>query len=331
MILGAWIHDADSLPLEPQIARAAGCGLRSLRCYNADYALRAAPALRAEGLSLLAGIPVDGAALLQDWRSQVRRDLLAGYHALGIPLVAVCAGNEVREGGDAPATRRFTARLAFALARVLGAYREWLEAHGCATRLTYAMEGIVCDQGGTFHEWLWPLIDACDVVALNAYPMDEAAWFTAGAFEESRRFLRQPRARHDRLALFEARLRRVLQQLELAGKPLLLSETGFPSALGYRLEGPRLVIPESDGECYAAAMEEFLALLRRVDAEYGGRVEAAYFYEWRDNLYHDKIWNVEHSPIHVAFGLCDRDGTPKFDLRRLSAPAALPQGKAGAA
>jgi hypothetical protein len=51
-----------------------------------------------------------------------------------------------------------------------------------------------------------------------------------------------------------------------------------------------------------------------VDEDYDGIVQAAFFYEWRDNLHHRKIWNVEQSPIHTAFGLCTADGTPKFDL-----------------
>jgi hypothetical protein len=112
-------------------------------------------------------------------------------------------GNELREGGDAPDKKRFTARLSFGLANVLVTYRQWLDEQGYATPLTYAMEGIVFDSEGYFHEWLWPLVDACDVVSLNLYPMDNSGWFTFGAFEESRRFLCDARVRNDRLALFE--------------------------------------------------------------------------------------------------------------------------------
>jgi exo-beta-1,3-glucanase (GH17 family) len=317
MKIGAWIHGGGGVPLAGQIALAAEQGLASIRCYGLDYAEQVAPVLRQHGLSLLAGMHVESEALVHDWRSQVRLDEIGRYHALGIPLEAVCVGNELREGGDEPGKKRFTARLAFGLANVLAAYRAWLDDHGYTTPLTYAMEGIVFDREGYFYEWLWPLVDACDVVSINAYPMGEPAWFTFGAFEESRRFLEEPRARHDRLALFELHLRRALQQLEGAGKPVFLSETGFPSAVGYDLEGERLVVPRSDGARYGAAMGEFARLLRRVNAEYGGRMQALYFYEWRDNLYHDKIWNVEQSPIHVAFGLCDRFGVPKFDLQEL--------------
>jgi hypothetical protein len=70
-----------------------------------------------------------------------------------------------------------------------------------------------------------------------------------------------------------------LQQLGNIHKDLILSETGFPS----------------------------------VD----GRIKALYFYEWRDNLYHSKIWDVEQSPIHVSFGLCDRIGKAKIDIQRI--------------
>ena len=109
----------------------------------------------------------------------------------------------------------------------------------------------------------------------------------------------------------------MLQELERAGKPAILTETGFPSAVGYHLEGERLVVPKTEPASYAAAMQEFAGLLARVNAEYDGRIQAAYFYEWRDNLYHAKIWNVEQSPIHTSFGLCDRSGSPKLDIQRL--------------
>ena len=319
MKVGAWIHDQGGLSLEGQIALARQNGLQALRCYHLRYAEQTAAILQRTGMGLLAGMHVDGEALVADWHSQVRLDELARYHELGVPLEAICVGNELREGGDAPGSKRFTARLSFALANVLATYRQWLDAHGYGTPLTYAMEGIVFDREGCFHEWLWPLIEACDIVSINAYPMDGSGWFTFGAFEESRRFLCLPRVRHDRLAWFELQLRRILQQLEQAGKTMLLSETGFPSAVGYHLEGERLVVPESDHARYGQAMLEFARLLSRVNADYDGRIKGLYFYEWRDNLYHDKIWNVEQSPIHVAFGLCDRFGTCKFDLAELMA------------
>ena len=76
-------------------------------------------------------------------------------------------------------------------------------------------------------------------------------------------------------------------------------------------------MPEKDNARYGEAMHEFIKLIRRVNADYGGRIQALCFYEWRDNRYHGKIWNVEQSPIHVAFGLCDRSGVPKFNIKEL--------------
>lgn len=317
MKTGAWIHSFDDISLDAQIALAAENGLETIRSYDIGYAERVVPALQQTGMSLLAGMSVDAAALVEDWRSQVRLDELARYHQLGVSLEAICVGNELREGGDAPDEKRFTARLSFALANVLLTYRQWLDEHGYTTPLTYAMEGIVFDREGYFNQWLWPLIDACDVVSLNAYPMDASAWFTFDAFEESRRFLCDSRVRNDRLVLFELYLRRALQELERADKPVFLSETGFPSAVGYHQEGERLVVPESDNARYAETMRQFVELIRRVNADYKGRIQAIYFYEWRDNLHHPKIWNVEQSPIHVAFGLCDRFGVPKGDVKEM--------------
>jgi hypothetical protein len=313
---GAWIHERD-LSLEEQCRTARQSGLRSVRSYALDYSRRVAPVLKQNGLSLLAGMHIEAEALAADWRSQVRLDDLEAIHNLGVELEGICVGNELRQGGDAFDSKRFTARLAFGLANVLDTYRRWMADRALATPLTYAMEGIVFDQHGKFHEWVLPLIDACDIVSINLYPMEVAAWSTFGAFEESRRFLMDRRVRNDRLNLYELQLRQVLSTLERLNKPMLFSETGFPSAIGYQIENETLVIPRSDNALYESVMKEFLARIRSVNADFNDRIQALYFYEWRDNLYHSKIWNIEQSPIHVAFGLCDRFGTPKLNISQL--------------
>lgn len=111
-----------------------------------DSGRKLAPGLQQNGMSLLAGIHMDSQALLVDWRTQFRPDLLEAYHSLGVPLEGICIGNELREGGDAPDQKRFTARLAFGLTNVIQASRRWLDEHGFSTPLTYAMEEIVYDQ-----------------------------------------------------------------------------------------------------------------------------------------------------------------------------------------
>ena len=170
MQIGAWIHGEESHSLEQQIALAAENGLQTIRCYHFGYAETTASALKKHGLSLLAGMQVDGGALVTDWRSQVQLGELEDYQTLGVPLEAICVGNELREGGDAADKKRFTARLSFSLANVLHNYRRWLDDHGFQTPLTYAMEGIVFDKQGLFYEWLWPLVDACDIVGVTSTP-----------------------------------------------------------------------------------------------------------------------------------------------------------------
>ncbi len=146
--------------------------------------------------------------------------------------------------------------------------------------------------------------------------MDEPAWFTFGAFDESRKFLTDRRVRRDRLNLFEVQLRQVLTQLERLNKPLMFSETGFPSTSGNKIENETLVIPQTDNAVYGSAMCEFMTRIRTMNADFSDRIKALYFYECCDNLYRSKIWNFEQSPIHVAFGLCDRFGVPNFDIRK---------------
>lgn len=315
MIIGAWIHNSEHVDFLTQIDAAAQAGIRSIRSYDLEYAQQAAPALKRNGMSLLGGIHVDGEALLADWRSQVRLDEIARYHDLGIPLEGICVGNELREGRFSSPEKKFSARLSFAMANLIAQYREWLDARGLSTPLTYASEGIVINEEGLFHEWMWPLIDACHVVSINMYPMDYNAWFTLGAFHESQRLLQDACEQKLRFLSFEFKLRRVLEQLASVKKPLLLSETGFPSAAGYHVENETQVVPETDNESFGQAMREFMDLLYEVNADYGWNIVAAYIYEWWDNFHHGAI--DEQSPIHMAFGLCDRLGNPKLDIARV--------------
>jgi hypothetical protein len=236
---------------------------------------------------------------------------------LGVTLEGICVGNELRQGGDDPTTKQFTARLSFGLSNLVDTYRAWMEERGISIPLTYAMEGIVLDQYGNFNEWVWPLIDALDIISVNLYPMGVQEWHGWGAFEQSRKFLTNHRIRNDRLALYQVQLRQVLSQLESLDKPMIFSETGFPSAVDYQTEGENLVLPVTDNDLYYAAMKDFITRIQAINTDYKNRIKVLYFYEWRDNLYHSKIWNIERSPIHVAFGLCDRFGNPKFDIPKL--------------
>lgn len=314
---GAWIHTGGNVSLEDQVRKAKECGVTSVRSYGIDYSEKLVPALQETGISLMAGMHVDAEALVEDWHSQVRIDVLEKYHQLGIKLDAICVGNELRQFGDHPDKKKFTARISFGLANVLNTYREWMDKHGYSTPLTYAMEGIVFDANGVFYEHLWPLVDACDIVSINLYPMGKEAWHGPNQFDESRLFLQDAKTKEKRLLRFEMQLRNVLKALEVVNKPLILSETGFPSAIGYERDEDGLIYAVSDNESYGKVMDEFLGTIDTVNIEFADRIKSIYFYEWRDNQYHSKIDNIEGSPIHCAFGLCDRFGVPKFDVNAI--------------
>jgi hypothetical protein len=319
MRFGAWFHPQDDLSLEDQFRTAHACGIRSVRSYSIDYSEQAAGVISELGMNLYAGMHVDAEELIRDWRSQVRLDELERIHRLGVELDAICVGNELRQYGDDPERKRFSARVAYGLANVLRAYRAWLDERGLKTPLTYAMEGIVFDRNGTFHEHVWPVVDACDIVSINLYPMGASAWHAPDQFEESRLFLQDDRPRRNRMLAYEVQLRAVLESLEGLGKSVVLSETGFPSAQGVDTDEMGLLRPITDSPGYERAMEEMLGIIDRANTDYGSIIRTVYFYEWRDNPYHSKIANEEHSPIHCAFGLCDRSGKPKFDIPGLLA------------
>lgn len=328
MKLGAWIHDYDPSTADApgadfasQVAAAATAGLVGVRGYHVGYSERIAPLLEKHDLSLVAGITVDAEALVSDWRSQVKLVELERTVGLGCRLEAICVGNELREGGDAWESKRFTARLSYALARVLDEYRSWLDDRGIEVPLTYAMEGIVFDGSGRFREHLWPLVDALDIVSINLYPMTEAHWRDFTAFDVSAAFLRERKAWRREIARYEAQLREIMDVLAGAEKPVFLSEMGFPSGVGYEIngtiDGKEHIRPVSDNKQFAVRMSEYMDLLAAVSEDYNGLLQAAYFYEWWDNHRHQKIWNVERSPIHTCFGLCDHQGNPKLDIAAL--------------
>ena len=317
MKIGAWIHDYSDADLEAQIRAAAAAGLAGIRSYSVGYSQKVAMWVKSSGLTLLAGIHVDGPGLAENWKSQVKLDEFELTANLDCSLSGICVGNELREGGDEPGKKRFTARLSYGLTRVLEIYRDYLLKNGTSVPLTYAMEGLVFEGNGHFKEHLWPLIDVCDVVSLNLYPLSNAQWFTFGAFEESKRFLTDNRLWRRRISEYEANLRMTLDVLEDAGKRVFLSEMGFPSGVGYELVGENDVRPIHDPTAFSARMKEYVELLASVSRDYPGILDTVFFYEWWDNHHHSKIWNVEQSPIHTCFGLCDERGVPKLDIKSL--------------
>ena len=319
MKIGAWIHDYSGEDARAQFSHAAACGVASVRTYGVGHSEKIAPWAASDNLSLMAGIHVESEALVRDWNSQVKLDELDRTLALPCNIEAVCVGNELREGGDAWESKRFTARLSFGLSRVIERYRERAAELGKNVRFTYAMEGIVFDAHNNFKEHLWPLIDTCDVVSLNLYPMTEAHWRDFTAFDVSAEFLRSNRAWRARMSEYEALLRRTMEILAAAGKTVFLSEMGFTSGAGYRIEGeidgkPH-VWPEHDEAAFGERMAEYVELLSSVSSDYDGKLETVFFYEWWDNHFHSKIWNIEQSPIHTCFGLCDHTGREKFDVK----------------
>jgi hypothetical protein len=324
MKLGAWIHNAgdlDESAIRAQFVAAGAAGLGSVRSYTVGYTEQIAPWVKDAGMSVLAGIHVDEHALVDDWKSQVKLDELERTIAVDCPIEAICVGNELREGGDAWNEKRFTPRLSFNLARVLDAYHDWMAKNGVGAPLTYAMEGIVFGENGRFRDYVWPLIDSLDIVSLNHYPMTVAHWHDFSAFEVSKRFLTEERPWRLQMAGYEAHLRRTLEALEPAAKPIMLSEMGFPSGVDYRIEGTIKgndhVWPISDTDAFSRRMNEYVEILASANRDYADRILALYWYEWWDNHYHGKIWNIEQSPIHTCFGLCDHEGTPKLDIPAL--------------
>jgi hypothetical protein len=326
MKFGAWIHNNSQPSLEDAIRMASQSGLHSLRSYWFDYSAKVAPILRQTGMSLLAGMHVEAEALAEDWRSQVRLEELAAHFSLGVPLEAICVGNELREGGDAFNKKQFTAAVAEGLAYVLDTYHDWMEQHGVSAPLTYANEMLSFGVDGSLRPETLPLMKACDILSINHYPMAAAGWMGTAAFLLSEQLLHDTRTQNDQFARFECVLRILLQEAERLDKPLMFSETGFPSAVDWRHSGvfePGKFRYYSihDTASYETAMRRFVRLIQSVNADYRGRIQALYFYEWQDNLNHPKIWNIEKSPIHIAFGLCDELGNPKLDIPALIASA----------
>lgn len=322
MKFGAWIHSNNEPSLDELILQASAAGLESIRSYGIEYSRKVAATLQAQGMSLLAGMHIDSEALLKDWRSQVRVAELADNFELGVQLEAICVGNELREGGDAFDKKVFSGKLAENLAHVLDAYHDWMAQHGVSVPLTYANEFITFGADGEMRADVRPLFDACDIISVNHYPMEPEGWMGTEAFAINARLLQDRRTQNERFLDFEVRLRNVMRTMEAGDKTLYFSETGFPSAIGWHIEGEAapgkpLYVPVHDREHFEAALRRFIGIIRKVNCDYDDRIKALYFYEWRDNYYHNKIWNIENSPIHTAFGLCDREGNPKLNISAL--------------
>lgn len=339
MIVGAWFHPSGLEKIEDSgFKKARAAGFLSARTYNYEHSEKIAGELKKHSMSLYAGVGVrtgtlfDASGLVKDWRSQLRPDKVLKTHELGVPLVALCRGNELREYLEGePPNWRFTGRISFALCRLLSATRDLIHEHGFTTPVTYAMEGLGLGPEGKLLEWVAPVVEAVDIFSVNCYPMGAKDWFTLDAFEHNKRFIRNRKETNLRLARLEYRLRCLLEELEKYDKPLMLSETGLHAGIGFKKEetarrgeavirtreGERIV-PVQDPEGFEKVYLQFLTMISKVNRDYSGRIKGLYIYEWRDNPYHGKI-QTENSPVHACFGLCYVNGTPKFEISKLKA------------
>lgn len=310
MITGAWFHNADGKLSSDQLKAASVAGIKSIRSYNYSYVAELSQILKKLEMSVYAGIYVTAEDILSNPSSQIKKDIATQYFDLDIPITALCIGNELRDPWTEVGKWTLSEKLASNLALVISELKKWLTDQGYNVPLTYAMEGPF-----PWKDYLAPVIEACDIISINHYPIKGRHWFGDEGLAENDKFLTNKCERELLMLDYELALRQVMEQVTSLGKELILSETGIPSGISFKREG-NLVIPEHNCDAFTDAYQQLLSIIYKVSADYDGKIKAIYFYEWRDNLYHPKI-QTEHSPLHTCFGLCYSDGTPKFDLHRV--------------
>jgi hypothetical protein len=206
-----------------------------------------------------------------------------------------------------------------------------MKEYGFNTPVTYAMEGFKLEENGKLQKWIVPIAEAVDVYSFNCYPMEAKDWFTLDAFEHNRRFLTDDREANLRLVRFEFMLRSLLNELEKYDKPLILSEFGLHAGVDFKViekseeektpiievRDGRRIMPIQDPDNFMKVYLRLAQLINRVNRDYSNRIKCAIIYEWRDNPFHPKIIS-ENSPVHACFGLCYVDGTPKFDISKIT-------------
>jgi len=334
MIVGAWFHPSGIKRIEESgFADAVKVGVKAARTYNYEHSEKIANILVNLNMSLYAGIGIDSEKLLKDWRSEIKRDQILKTLSLNVPLVAICLGNELREytEGEIP-NWKFSGRLAFALSNLIIEVKKFVQEHGFNAPITYAMEGFGLGANGKLQEWVVPVVEATDIYSVNCYPMEAKDWFTLDAFKRNKEFLTNDKEANLRLVKFEFMLRSLLNELEKYDKYLLLSEFGVHAGVNYKvvdnggngekagvieiLDG-RKILPIQDANNFMKIYIRLANLISRVNRDYSGRIKGVFIYEWRDNPFHRKI-KTENSPVHACFGLCYVDGTPKFDISKIT-------------
>ncbi|MEM1582554.1 MAG: hypothetical protein QXK89_08615 [Candidatus Bathyarchaeia archaeon] len=121
MIVGAWFHPSGLNRIEDSgFKEAAKVGVNAARTYNYEHSEEIAGVIKGLNMSLYAGIHINPANLIKDWRIEVKQDQILKTHKLNVPLVALCLGNEIREyiEGELP-NWKFTERLSFSLSNLI--------------------------------------------------------------------------------------------------------------------------------------------------------------------------------------------------------------------
>lgn len=311
MLCGTWFHNDDGSLNGQHVVSAYREGISLVRSYAFEHIAPIVDMIRQCDMGVLAGIHVDPEEVLTRPHDVALTGELRAYLESGVRLHAVCIGNELRDPWTAIGQWTFSEELAFKFCIVLERARTLLTELGESDlRLTYAME-----RPFPWEPWLQPVVDACDFVSINLFPIENRHWFGPASMNANRSMLLSRNEQKLLLLKYDIALREVLERSRAVGKRVILSETGIPSGVSYEWRGER-VVSQHLIEPWQEMLCEMMEIVMEANDDYGGAIEAVYLYEWRDNCCHSKRM-VEDSPAHASFGLCFDDGLEKADVKQI--------------
>lgn len=311
MLLGTWFHNDDRNLNGQHVVSAHRRGISLVRSYTFEHIAPIVDVIRECEMSVLAGVHVDPEEVLTRPNDVSLEGEIRAYLESGVKVHAVCIGNELRDPWTKIGQWTFSEELATKFCIVLDRARELLTDLGvCELRVTYAME-----RPFPWESWLQPVVNACDFVSINLFPIENRHWFGPASMDANRSMLLSRNEQKLLLLKYEVALREVLERTCAVGKRVILSETGIPSGISYEWRGER-ILSQHLIEPWREMLCKMMDIVVRANDAYGGCIEAVYLYEWRDNCWHSKRM-VEDSPAHASFGLCYEDGAEKVDVPQI--------------
>lgn len=296
-------------------------GIDSLRVFSLNEGARLAPYAATHGMDLYLATHVSAFDLMNTSKLHIDLAAMDQISSSKVAIHALCLGHELGVPVESDTKHaRFPDSYEKTMVKVFNIFRsrfmivkERIRRRNIRWPLTHAFTAgeiwaLVDDM--PWSKSLASLVESLDLVSVTIYP--HADWKGHLGLKSNHTFLSDRNYRLELIDRFEEEFSRLCDCLTGLGKPIVISETGLSSCIGWK--GSRKNgMPIHGDDLYVEAFSDWMDALGRICRNYSG-MRSVYLFEWKDNPEHPLV-RGSGLYIHAGFGLAEKNGHPKISRK----------------